>query len=102
MAVDLTQLKADLNKIQEVDLATVRVMVDDALLVHPDEALADQEILAVFAAFKANRDCFVRVSIQGQPTPGVFNTTTVSALTQVDATYTQVRRWLFNWFAARN
>lgn len=100
MAVDLVQLKADLNKIQEADLEQVRVLVDDALLVGPEEDLADQEIVAVFNQWKLNRTVRVRVVINGQPNPGVFNTQVLTSLTPTVG-YVPASSWLFDWFNKR-
>lgn len=100
MAVDLALLKQDLNRIQENDLAAVRVLVDDALLVNPEEDLADQEIVTVFNQWKLNRDIFVKVSITGQPTPGVFNTQVQTSPTPATG-FVPAKTWLFAWFNKR-
>lgn len=100
MATDLAALKQDLNRLQEDDLAQVRVLVDDALRVGPEDDLADQEIVAVFNQWKLNRAIFVRVVIQGQPAPGTFNTQVQTSLSPADG-FVPARSWLFDWFNKR-
>lgn len=100
MAVDLPQLKLDLNKLRETDLEGVRRLVDAALLVAPESALADQEVVRVYQAWVANHSVYVSVIITAQPTSGNFTTNVLTSLNPATG-YTRASVWLFNWFNAR-
>lgn len=100
MAVDLPQLKADLNKLREVDLEACRRLVDAALLVTPESPLADQEVVGVYQAWVANHSIYVAVIITSQPTPGNFSTSVLTSAAP-GVNFVRASRWLFDWFNFR-
>lgn len=99
MAVDLAQLNADLAKIQDADLESVRNIVSDSLIIKPESDLADQAILQVLGAFRTNRNVFVSVVITGRLTSN-FTLQVQTSLTPATG-FILVRRWLFDWFNKR-
>lgn len=99
MAVDLVKLKSDMNRLPDADLDSLRIRVDAALIVSPEDELADQVIGQVLQSFRANRDNFVMVTITARNGQN-FDLDVATSL--VPATgFIKVRRWLFDWFNKR-
>lgn len=98
-AIDITQLKNDLDKLSDNDLQDLRNRVDASLIVSPEDDLADLAVLRVMQAFRANRDAFVQVSLANRTGPDfTINVTTSLTLT---TSFILIRRWLFIYFNKR-
>lgn len=95
MAADLTLIKADLDKVDDTCLDTVRRAIDACLLINPEDNLADQGVQAVLTAYLAKKDIFVRMSIiqrQGNQIITTVETSNVPAPGFIRAIL-----WLFIW-----
>lgn len=95
MAADLALIKADLDKVDDTCLDTVRRAIDACLVVRPEDALASQGVTAVLAAYLAKNDVFVRMIITQRS--GNRLITTVETSNTVAPDFVPAILWLFIW-----
>lgn len=103
MAVDIAQLKLDLDKVDDNCLDDVRRLLDSCLILNPESPLIRRPIIVqILQAWADNKDVFVQVLVTARnntTTPPTF-TIVVNTSATPAVGFVPAKRFLFAWFNA--